>query len=95
MVVLDCGGKRSATPLLAAYDARSIGHGSQCQSGVAAALCHRNPKTGCYGLAGFDPANKFTIHATDSVSIVPINVNHGQNTLCSTVWPATSVVQEY
>src|SRR5688572_2332826 len=35
--VLDCGGKRSATPLL---DAR---HADGFQSGVAAALCHRSP----------------------------------------------------
>jgi hypothetical protein len=35
--ILDCGGKRSATPLLRRLAAS--------QSGVAAALCHRTPKS--------------------------------------------------
>ena len=35
--VLDCGGKRSATPLLQ--------HLAAPKSGVAAALCHRTPKS--------------------------------------------------
>jgi hypothetical protein len=34
---LDCGGKRSATPLWKLCP--------QSKSGVAAALCHRNPKS--------------------------------------------------
>jgi hypothetical protein len=34
--VLDCGGKRSATPLW--------GGACQSKSGVAAALCHRSPR---------------------------------------------------
>ena len=35
---LDCGGKRSATPL--------FNHGLEEESGVAAALCHRSPNLG-------------------------------------------------
>jgi len=36
-IFLDCGGKRSATPLWKL--------GPQSKSGVAAALCHRSPKS--------------------------------------------------
>gem|GEM_PF-3198761 len=39
--VLDCGGKRSATPL--------CGEGPHAESGVAAALCHRSPNYGRLG----------------------------------------------
>jgi hypothetical protein len=39
---LDCGGKRSATPLLQRLAAP--------QSGVAAALCHRTPKSSRYSM---------------------------------------------
>jgi hypothetical protein len=40
--ILDCGGKRSATPLLQRLAAP--------QSGVAAALCHRTPKSSRYSV---------------------------------------------
>jgi len=39
--ILDCGGKQSATPLL---DVASQMKRASFQSGVAATLCHRNPK---------------------------------------------------
>jgi hypothetical protein len=41
---LDCGGKRSATPLWKTTD--------HAESGVAAALCHRSPKFTPVGKAG-------------------------------------------
>jgi hypothetical protein len=44
IIVLDCGGKRSVTPLSNGYLA--------AEGGVAAALCHRSPKTLC-GLGEF------------------------------------------
>jgi len=36
--ILDCGGKRSATPLL------TIERATPCESAVAAALCRRTPR---------------------------------------------------
>jgi hypothetical protein len=49
---LDCGGKRSATPLLAGRF-RPIEHQSHCESAVAASLCLRSPKS--LRLGGFAP----------------------------------------
>ena len=47
--VMDCGGKRSATPLWAWAARRGHAPANEVacgQSGVAAALCHRTPKRG-------------------------------------------------
>ena len=44
IAVMDCGGKRSATPLWVADPTRcGFSRGSPCESGVGAALCHRSP----------------------------------------------------
>jgi hypothetical protein len=43
-VILDCGGKRSATPLWNGESHPLFERRASCESGVAAALCHRTPK---------------------------------------------------
>jgi hypothetical protein len=43
--ILDCGGKRSATPLWCARDALNLQAQRPPESAVAAALCRRSPKT--------------------------------------------------
>ena len=82
MAVMDCGGKRSATPLLVAYNVSLKRSWLTVPKRCRRCALPPQSKTDCYGLAGFGPAKKFTTHATDSVSNVPINVNHGQNILC-------------
>jgi hypothetical protein len=65
---LDCGGKQSATPLLQ--------RGSASQSGVAAALCHRTPKSsrhfvrsfGNPGCCGWDTRAPFHLPAESNCS---------------------------
>jgi hypothetical protein len=41
---MDCGGKRSATPLWHGDGHPVFVHQTTSESGVAAALCHRSPK---------------------------------------------------
>jgi hypothetical protein len=78
--ILDCGGKRSATPL-----SRNSQFGSSLdigasESGVAASLCHRSPKKACCRrLAGSPVATGASFCRQDAGStlkFVRANANH-------------------